>query len=100
MGNFLKLEYGKPLDKSKRKSEGKYPVYGANGEKNRTDEFYHDKFSIIIGRKGSAGEINFTERKFWPLVSSQLYNVVKYIIYVLHNKPKGIEYEEIHCDTY
>jgi len=67
LGNFLKLEYGKPLDKSKRKSEGKYPVYGANGEKNRTDEFYHDKFSIIIGRKGSAGEINFTERKFWPL---------------------------------
>ncbi|MCD4844316.1 MAG: hypothetical protein K8R25_07520 [Methanosarcinales archaeon] len=34
------------------------------------------------------------------LVSSQPYNVVKYIIYVLHNKPKGIEYEEIHCDTY
>ena len=67
LGDFLKLEYGKPLDKSKRKSEGKYPVYGANGEKDRTDEFYHDKISIIIGRKGSAGEINFTEGKFWPL---------------------------------
>ena len=34
------------------------------------------------------------------LVSSQLYNVVKYIMYVLHNQPKGIKNEEIHRDTY
>ena len=34
-----------------------------------------------------------------PLVSSQRYNVVKYIMYVLHNQLKGIEYEEIHRDT-
>ena len=61
------MEYGKPLDKFKRKSEGKYPVYGANGEKARSDEYYYDKNSIIVGRKGSAGEINITEDKFWPL---------------------------------
>jgi type I restriction enzyme, S subunit len=67
LGDFLKLEYGKPLDKSKRNPDGKYPVYGANGEKDRTDEFYYDKNSIIVGRKGSAGEINLTESKFWPL---------------------------------
>ena len=42
-------------------------AYGANGEKNRTDKFYFNKPSIIIGRKGSAGEINLTEPKFWPL---------------------------------
>lgn len=67
LGEVLKLEYGKPLPKSKRNSEGKYPVYGANGEKARTNEFYFDKPSIIIGRKGSAGELNLTENKFWPL---------------------------------
>jgi len=67
LGDFLKLEYGKPLDKSKRKPDGKYPVYGANGEKEKSDEFYYDKYSLIVGRKGSAGEINFTEKKFWPL---------------------------------
>jgi type I restriction enzyme, S subunit len=44
-----------------------YPVYGANGEKNRTDKFHFDRPSIIVGRKGSAGEINLTEEKFWPL---------------------------------
>jgi type I restriction enzyme S subunit len=63
----LKLEYGKPLPNDKRNPNGKYPVYGANGEINRTDEFYYDKPSIIVGRKGSAGEINLTEQKFWPL---------------------------------
>jgi len=57
---FLILKYD-------RKPNGRFPVYGANGEKDRTDKFYHDKPSIIVGRKGSAGEINLTEKKFWPL---------------------------------
>ena len=51
----------------KRKADGLYPVYGANGIKDRTDEYFHNKKSIIVGRKGSAGEINITEEKFWPL---------------------------------
>jgi type I restriction enzyme S subunit len=63
----LRLEYGKPLDKSDRKPDGLYPVYGANGEKDRSHRFYFDKPSIVIGRKGSAGEVNLTEEKFWPL---------------------------------
>jgi len=67
LGEVIKLEYGKPLPYSKRKLNGAYPVYGANGEKDRTDEYYYDKQSIIVGRKGSAGETNLTESKFWPL---------------------------------
>jgi type I restriction enzyme S subunit len=67
LGDVLKLEYGKPLSDEKRTPDGLYPVYGANGEKGRTNEFYFDKQTIIVGRKGSAGEINLTEKKFWPL---------------------------------
>jgi type I restriction enzyme S subunit len=67
VGEILRLEYGKPLDESNRKPNGLFPVYGANGEKDRTDKFYHEKPSIIVGRKGSAGEINLTDKKFWPL---------------------------------
>jgi len=67
VGDILKLEYGKPLDESDRKENGRYPVYGANGEKARSDKYYFDKPSIVVGRKGSAGELNFTEEKFWPL---------------------------------
>ena len=67
LGDILTLEYGKPLPKNKRTAEGLYPVYGANGVKDRTNEFYVEETSIIVGRKGSAGEINYTENKFWPL---------------------------------
>ena len=66
-GDIFKLEYGKPLTPDKRNPAGKYPVYGANGIKARTDEFYYNKSSLIVGRKGSVGEINLTEDKFWPL---------------------------------
>ena len=67
VGEILQLEYGKPLEESDRTPNGRFPVYGANGEKDRSDKFYHDGPSIIVGRKGSAGEINLTEKKFWPL---------------------------------
>ena len=67
VGEILSLEYGKPLAQNLRKEDGKYPAYGANGIKARTDEFYCGKQSIIVGRKGSAGEINLTENRFWPL---------------------------------
>ncbi len=67
LGEVIELVYGKPLPDSKRKPDGLYPAYGANGEKDRTDEYYYNKKSIIVGRKGSAGEINLTEEKFWPL---------------------------------
>ncbi|CAI4158199.1 Type I restriction-modification system, specificity subunit S [Alteromonas macleodii] len=67
IGDILTLEYGKPLDKSLRKAGGKYPAYGANGIKCLTDEFLFDDKTIIVGRKGSAGELTLTEERFWPL---------------------------------
>ena len=67
IGEVLKLEYGKPLSEEKRSANGLYPVYGANGLKGRSDTFYCDKKTMIVGRKGSAGEINLTEERFWPL---------------------------------
>lgn len=67
IGEILQLEYGKPLPDSERIPAGKYPVYGANGEKARADVFLYDKPSIVVGRKGSAGELKLTAGKFWPL---------------------------------
>jgi type I restriction enzyme S subunit len=67
LGDIIRLEYGKPLDPSNRNPYGRYPAYGANGAKDRTDRYYCDKPSIIVGRKGSAGEITLTEDRFWPL---------------------------------
>ena len=102
LGEIIKLEYGKPLPNSKRKSDGVYPVYGANGEKDRSNEYYYDKYSIIVGRKGSAGEINLTEERFWPLdvtyfVTFDLKKHDLYFIYYilnhlkLHKLAKGVK---------
>ena len=67
LGEVLKLEYGKPLPTEFRDDDGEYPAYGANGIKCRTNEFYFEKPSIIVGRKGSAGELTLTTGRFWPL---------------------------------
>ena len=89
IGEILQLEYGKPLQDTDRNPSGKYPVYGANGEKTRTDRFLCKKPSIIVGRKGSAGELQITTGKFWPLdvtyyaVFNESEYDLKFLYYVL-----------------
>ena len=51
LGEVLKLEYGKGLPKEDRIDSGKYAAYGSNGIKHRTNRFYFEKPSIIVGRK-------------------------------------------------
>lgn len=67
LGEVLRLEYGKPLPSEARINSGRFAVYGANGIKARTDVFYSSNPSIIVGRKGSAGQVTLTEDRFWPL---------------------------------
>lgn len=64
---ILKLEYGKALPDNDRAIDGKYAAYGANGVKARTNKFLYAKPSIIVGRKGSAGELTLSYDKFWAL---------------------------------
>ena len=92
IGDILSLEYGKPLPKSERDDDGKYAVYGANGIKTRSNKFYVDQPAIIVGRKGSAGEITLTNEPFWPLdvtyfvsYDSKLYDL-KFLYYFLVNQ--------------
>ena len=65
--DVLKLEYGKGLPEEFRDINGNYGAYGANGIKTRTNKFLYDKPSIIVGRKGSAGELTLVNDKFWAL---------------------------------
>ena len=65
LGDVCTFEYGKPLKKEDRKS-GQYPVFGSNGVVG-----YHDKYlvkgpCIIIGRKGSAGEVTYSTDNCFP----------------------------------
>jgi type I restriction enzyme S subunit len=63
----VKLNYGKPLPDSGRSENGPVPVFGANGVKAFSERSLHQGPSVIIGRKGSAGEINRANGPFWPL---------------------------------
>lgn len=66
LGNIIELNYGKGISKEDRKEDGKYSIYGANGELGRTDKYLVEGEAIIVGRKGTAGAVNRVSGRFWP----------------------------------
>lgn len=66
IGNELVFQYGKGLPKKSRE-DGKYPVYGSNGIVGYHKSYLIDKPSLIIGRKGSIGEVHISQEPFWPI---------------------------------
>ncbi len=60
------LEYGASLPKAKR-IEGPYPVVGSNGVTGYHNEFLVEGPAIIIGRKGSAGEVTWIPESCFPI---------------------------------
>ena len=62
----LTLEYGISLPKKKRIS-GDFPVYGSNGVVGSHNEFLIKAPCIIVGRKGSAGEVNWSDKDCTPI---------------------------------
>lgn len=83
LGEVIEIKYGKGIDSSNRSSDGKYPIYGANGTLDYSNKFLVDGDAVIIGRKGSAGEITRVSGRFWP-------SDVTY--YVLGNDKASIDY--------
>ena len=65
--DVCELAYGKALDKSDRLDSDGVPVFGANGIKAYAKKSLFNEPSIIVGRKGSAGEINKVVEPFWAL---------------------------------
>jgi len=60
------LEYGSSLPKAKR-LEGPFPVVGSNGITGFHKEFLIEGPAIIVGRKGSAGEVNWIQENCFPI---------------------------------
>lgn len=87
LGKILTLEYGKGLKGDIRK-DGEIPVYGSNGPVGFHDQKLVDGPGIIIGRKGSAGEVIFSEKDFFPIDTTYFVKTnldKKYIYYLLKN---------------
>jgi type I restriction enzyme M protein len=60
------LEYGAALPKEKR-VDGEYPVLGSNGITGYHNEYLIEGPAIIVGRKGSVGEVTFVEENCYPI---------------------------------
>jgi type I restriction enzyme S subunit len=66
LGEICEFVYGKALPKNTREG-GNIPVFGSNGMVGTHSEPLTRSETIIIGRKGSVGEINFSSDPCWPI---------------------------------
>lgn len=66
LGNICRFEYGKSLPEKARKPGG-VAVYGSNGAVGSHEIGFTAGKTIIIGRKGSIGEIHFSNTTCWPI---------------------------------
>lgn len=66
LGEILSLNYGWSLSEAKRVS-GEVPVYGSNGVVGYHNKALVDSAGIIVGRKGSAGSVQYSTVPFCPI---------------------------------
>jgi type I restriction enzyme S subunit len=66
LGEVLEFKYGKSLPAKKRDDTG-YPVYGSNGEVGHNSVPLTQGPTLIVGRKGSIGEVHLSNEKCWPI---------------------------------
>lgn len=63
---FLKLQSGDTITSSLIEKEGKYPVFGGNGQRGFTSSYNCNGEYVLIGRQGAlCGNINIAKNKFF-----------------------------------
>ena len=73
LGEVLILRYGKGLPERTR-STGDVPVFGSNGRVGSHSISLIKGPSIIVGRKGSVGEVHFCDGPCWPIDTTYFIN--------------------------
>jgi type I restriction enzyme, S subunit len=66
IGVICEFVYGDPLPKQNR-IKGEFPVYGSNGQIDFHNKSLTKSETIIIGRKGSIGEVHFSRIGCWVI---------------------------------
>lgn len=59
--------YGKALPTDSREKAGQVPVFGSSTTTGFHDVAFHQKPSIVIGRKGTVGSVQYVNVPFWPI---------------------------------
>lgn len=91
LGSVMDLKYGKPLPENAR-DNGVYPVFGSNGIVGGHSQPLVNGAGIIIGRKGSYGEVQLSDSPFFPIDTTYYIDEffgqpLKYWYYQLRNLP-------------
>ncbi len=99
ISDILFLEYGKSLPEHKR-IFGDYPVYGSNGIVGYHNEYISKGPGIIVGRKGTAGQVIRTENNFFPIDTTyyvkpkiDYYSMNTLYLILIHQKLKEMNFD-------
>jgi len=64
---LFEFKYGKGLPQEKRNTQGSIDVYGSNGIVGQHDTAVTQGPTIVVGRKGSVGEVHLSKHPCWPI---------------------------------
>ena len=67
LGEALPIYYGKGLTKDKRDGQGSFAVYGSSGRVGTHSAALTKRAALIVGRKGSVGEVHYSPNPCWPI---------------------------------
>ena len=81
LGKIIELKYGKGLPAKSRSLSGNVPVYGSNGIVGQHNNALTRSPVIIVGRKGSVGEVHISSVPCWPIDTT----------YFVDSFPDGLE---------
>ena len=66
LGDICQFKYGSSLTRRNR-IPGTVPVYGSNGIVGEHNRSLIDPPALIVGRKGSAGQVHLAQEPCWPI---------------------------------
>lgn len=67
LGQLIHAHYGKALKQENRNADGDVDVFGSGGPVGKHDQSLFDYSSIVIGRKGSVGQVTFVPNGGWVI---------------------------------
>lgn len=87
LGTLLELKYGAALPDTFRSGVG-YPVFGSNGVVGRHSSYLVEGPGIVVGRKGSMGQVCWSDEPFWPIdtayyVAPKGHNSLRWLYWLL-----------------
>lgn len=87
LGKKITLQRGVDITKDEQNQDGQYPVISSGGILS-----YHDKFTcrgpgVLIGRKGSAGRLHYSDSNYWA------HDTTLYVKNFFGNDPKFVFYK-------